>query len=804
MRISSVARGSVGGYIALGCVGFIASAPVMAQDSNPPTSLGGVTVTDTVLEEDSVKADEAESPKYTAPLLDTPQTITVITSKSFQQQNLLTLRDVLQTVPGITFGAGEGGFGYGDRVILNGVDAKNDITVDGVRSSAVLNRNETFNIEQIEVTKGANSVYAGGGSVAGTINLVTKKPLAEDQYVVHAGVGTDQYYRGTVDLNHRLSDLVAVRLNAVFHKNDVAGRDVEFYERWGVAPSLTIGVEGPTSLTLQYEHLDDEGMPQYGIRYFPQSAADKIAGGILAEFDYGGYYGFRNVDTQQSVTDAVQGIFAHEFSDAVSIRNLTRYENIDQYTVTSQPNGDFCLSSGVQPTGAACLATTPPGYFMPNRGNGRGNTRYIRNQVAYNQLDLNAQFDTGGVAHNLVVGASALWEKFDQRNGNILRAADGSIPNATSYPLVNIGNPEEVIQGPPGFVYGNNEYTGPINFIQASHAFGERDVYALYLFDTMSIGDMFEINGGVRWESVSGENYTQNYSISGPTLGQPTTRTAPIGASNDLFSYRIGGVFKPVPAVSIYVATGVSKNPSTALVDTACAVNSCNVNPETTKNYEAGIKADLFNQSLLVSAAVFRNDRDSIRIASGDPAEPDLRNEGFQRVQGITLGASGNIAENWTISANYTYLDSEILQGVSDFCLANPGFTPPGTTTPTCTNTVADPDPTRGDELANTPRHAGSLFTTYRFPFGLELGYGFTYQGSFFLGALNGVDYRVPSYMIHRAMVSYAITDKIMAQVNVQNFTDEKYVTTVRNAIGSSWANPGPGRSAVFSLNFTY
>ncbi len=796
MKISSVARGSVGGYIALGCVGFIASAPVMAQDDTAP-SLGGVTVTGTVIEEESVKADEAESPKYTAPLLDTPQTITVITSRSFQQQNLLTLREVLQTVPGITFGAGEGGFGYGDRVILNGVDAKNDITVDGVRSSAVLNRNETYNIEQIEVTKGANSVYAGGGSVAGTINLVTKRPLADDQYYVHAGVGTDEYYRGTVDLNHRLSDMVAVRLNGVFHRNDVPGRDVEFYERWGVAPSLTIAIEGPTSLTIQYEHLDDKGMPQYGIRYFPQSPADKVAGGILTEFDFGGYYGFRNVDTQEAVTDAFQAIFAHEFSDGLSLRNLTRYENIDQYTVTSQPNGDFCLSTGVQPTGAACLATTPPGYFMPNRGNGRGNTRNIRNQVAYNQLDLNAQFDTGGIAHNLVVGASALWEKFNQRNGNILRAADGSIPNATSYPLVNIGNPEEVIQGPPGFVYGNNEYTGPINYIQASQTFGERDVYALYLFDTMSIGDMFEINGGVRWESVEGENYTQSYSISGPTLGQPTTRTAPIGARNDLFSYRVGGVFKPTPDISVYVATGVSKNPSTALVDTACAANSCNVRPETTRNYEAGVKADLFDRSLLVSAAVFRNDRDSIRIASGDPTEPDLRTDGFQRVQGITLGASGNIAETWTISANYSYLDSEIVQGVSDFCLANPG-------TGTCTNTVADPDPTAGNELANTPRHSGSLFTSYRFPFGLELGYGFTYQGSFYLGSAGGVDYRVPSYMIHRAMASYAITENIMAQVNVQNFTDEKYVTTVRNSIGSSWANPAPGRSAVFSLNFTY
>src|SRR6218665_746347 len=202
-------------FLALSCVSAIA-APAMAQE----TRLGGVTVTDSAIEDAPKKA---ESPKYTAPLLDTPQTITVISKKSIQQQNLLTLRDVLQTVPGITFGAGEGGFGYGDRIILRGQDAKNDVTVDGVRSGSFGNRNETYNIEQVEVTNGANSVYNGGGSVAGTINLVTKKPLPDDQSLLSAGIGTDNYYRVTADVNKRLNDLIAVRLNSVYHRNDVPG-----------------------------------------------------------------------------------------------------------------------------------------------------------------------------------------------------------------------------------------------------------------------------------------------------------------------------------------------------------------------------------------------------------------------------------------------------------------------------------------------------------------------------------------------------------------------------------------------------
>ncbi len=775
-----------------------------AQDTGQAQRLGGVTVTDTAIDESEVKAERAASPKYTAPLLDTPQTITVITNKSIQQQNLLTLRDVLQTVPGITFGAGEGGFGYGDRIILRGQDAKNDVTIDGVRSSAFLNRNETYNIEQIEVTNGANSVYSGGGSVAGTINLVTKKPLADDQSTISAGIGTDDYYRGTVDANLRLNELIAVRLNAVYHNQDVPGRDVEFYERWGVAPAITIGIDNPTNLTLQYEHLDDKGMPQYGLRYYAN------LGGYLSDFDRSGYYGFANLDQQNSKTNALQAIFSHEFSDSIRIRNLTRYEKIKQNTVTSQPTGTFCLAStgrqpgtfAVPPVEAACPATIPAGYYLPTGG--RGVQRFITNETLYNQFDISADFDTGGIAHSLVIGASALWEDYSQNQGTLPRNADGSTP---AFPLVNIANPGEIVQGPTGFTYGSNVYTGPINFIRTSYNQGERKAFAAYLFDTMKFGEMFELNGGIRYEHAKGHNSTVSYvtTAGAPNLGDVNTITGPFRNSDNLFSYRIGAVFKPTPDTSIYIATGTSKNPSQAAVDGACSAANCNLKPETTKNYEVGAKADLFGKRLLVSAAWFRNDRDSIRINSNDPTLPDQRLDGKQRVEGISLGASGNITENWTISANYMYLKSKIRQGVSDFCVDNPGTTG-------CGNSAAFPDPTRGYALTNTPKHSGSVFTTYRFPFGLELGYGITYQGKYLLNqptlaqlvADQYVGYYVPSYTIHRFMASYPITDRLMAQVNVQNFTNEKYVTTVRNQLGGSWAQPAPTRSAVVSLNYTF
>ena len=258
-------------FLALSCVGSLISAPALAAEADAaqdaPGSRNDIIVTGSL-------ATEVESPKSTAPIVDTPQTVTVVSQEQLRQQNLLTLRDALSTIPGITFGAGEGGGGYGDSINLRGYSANNDLTVDGVRDSAQYSRTDPFNLQQIEVYNGANSVFNGSGSVGGTINLVSKIPFARNATTVQAAVGTDNYYRASVDSNWRVNELIAVRLNAMYHENDVPGRDVESYQRWGVAPSITIGVDSDTSLTLAYIHQDDNNTPIYGVPFFLSTLND--------------------------------------------------------------------------------------------------------------------------------------------------------------------------------------------------------------------------------------------------------------------------------------------------------------------------------------------------------------------------------------------------------------------------------------------------------------------------------------------------------------------------------------------------
>ena len=254
-----------------------AAMPSFAAEA-PATDLADASARATPIPQVDVKAQrvEASSPKYTAPLLDTPQTITVVTRQTIDEQNLLSLRDILSTLPGITFGAGEGGGGYGDSINLRGFTASNDITVDGVRDSAQYSRTDPFNLEQLELVNGANSVYAGAGAIGGSINLVSKTPKLKDQTRVSLGLGTDNYVRTTVDANAVIGDGIAARLNLMTHDADIAGRDVANVSRWGFAPSIGFRLNGDLQFVLGHYHMATDDMPDAG--GFPYGSTGSITG----------------------------------------------------------------------------------------------------------------------------------------------------------------------------------------------------------------------------------------------------------------------------------------------------------------------------------------------------------------------------------------------------------------------------------------------------------------------------------------------------------------------------------------------
>lgn len=789
------------------------SGPAMEADpQRAPTNLDGIQV-------EAERVRKAQSPKITTEMVDTPQTITVVTKQTMDQQNLLGLRDVLSTLPGITFGAGEGGGGYGDKINLRGFNADADITTDGIRDSALYTRSDTFNLEAIEVINGANSVYQGAGSVGGNINLVSKRAFEGNAHAVTLGGGTDRYGRATADSNFDFGNGMALRLNAMGHTADVPGRDHEFNHRWGFAGSFAAGLGSDTRFTLNYFHQHDNNMPQYGVPY----ALNAFNDGPLPGIDSQTYFGYRNTSRQQSDADSLTGILEMDFGDSLSLRSLGRLQQVDQHAAVTALQGQWCLASGVNAhTGAAC---TTPGFWNPN-GGPRGLVRDTRNTIAASQTDLTARFDTGAVKHTLVGGVSFSTEKFELDTGTLFNNSDGTpLANTlANYPLQSFDAPYNI-------------WTGPMNYARTRRTEGELANTAVYLFDTLELGPRWLVNLGARQERNEGSTRAFQVSTAPGSVGTIIGPGTNAKNDEDLFSWRAGVVFKPAETASIYLSHSNSKTPSKASVNGACVIavpggatgtGNCNVDAETAVNTELGVKWDLLDQRLALTASIFRNKRENYRVADPDPANASGEQalDGRARVDGITLGAAGNITREWAVFANYAYLDSEVLTGVSDYCAARPNdrivagvaVNPDGRA---CANSTFFPDPTRGNELINVPRHSGSVWTTYALN-DWTFGYGVSYQGEYITqnsslplvaGAITADTlanptaaplYRTDAYWVHRAMVAWQVSDAFALQLNLDNLLDEAYYERIRNNPTSGWATPGAGRSAALTATYRF
>jgi catecholate siderophore receptor len=537
------------------------------------------------------------STKYTEPLLDTPQTINVITKEVIEEQGATTLRDVLKNVPGLTITAGEGGNPAGDNLTLRGFSARNDIFVDGVRDLSPQSR-DPFNLEQVDVVKGPGSVYTGRGSTGGSINLLNKTPGLRRSFGGTLDFGSDRTRRATADINVPFGDSLAFRMNLLGHHSGVAGRDVVKFDRWGVAPSLSFGLGKPMRFTVSYYKLKQNNISDYGIPWVP------VTNNVLVEFrdrpapvPRNTFYGLRDRDFESLNSDLVTLKFERDFDDNLSLRNQFRFADSSRDSIA-----------------------TPPRFANNNSTaiNREMRSWLTEDKVWDNQTDFIAHFSTGTIEHSLITGLNLTREN----NTRGTRTA----PNMLTT-LLN-PNPDDVFTG----VITTSPIVGDVT----------ANSQAVYLFDTAKFGKQWEFNGGLRWDRFDADGIT--------TTGAPVSRV------DKMLSVRAGAVFKPLPQGTIYASYGTSLNPSLEGLsyNTANAV----IDPEKTYTVEAGSKWDFFSGRMLLSGAIFRVEKLNARTPGILPGDPPQVLEGKQKVQGLELSVEGNVTREWQVLAGYTFLDS--------------------------------------------------------------------------------------------------------------------------------------------------
>lgn len=594
-----------------------AAAPQLQAAESKPQQLPKISVD---AAENSLKTDVASSPKYTQPLLDTPQTIQVIPQAVIRDRAAATLRDVLRNSPGITFQAGEGGGGLpGDQNFsMRGTSARNSLFIDGVRDVGAYSR-DSFNLQQVEVIKGPTGTMAGRSATSGAINQVSKTPQLRDSQDYSLGYGSDDYKRVSSDINLGLGDSMAFRVNAMYHDAEVSNRDVVENKRWGVAPSFALGLGTATRFTASALYVDEDNVPDYGLPWGQTSqstAADPAHNGTFRTGAYAAtpavdqsiFFGLKNYDYEDIRTQSGTLQLEHDLNETLTVHNVLRYLDSERSSAITAPR--------------------PPNRQLQRRD--------METENITNLTDVSIEFATGGIEHTLVTGLELTRETTNSRN---------SAQTANQPPIPDFFNPDPNLAplGPMPANTGNPSETEVKNI-------------ALYVVDTLQLDEQWAITAGVRRDHADTDFQQRNFTT-GAIMDD-------VSRSDTETTYQGAVSFKPVESGTIYVAYGTGFDPTVdagttgpGLSSAPTQANNVNLPPEESSNLEVGTKWELLDRRLALNAAVFRTEKTHLRTrnANTDPFILD----GEQRIEGLEVSASGMLADAWSVFAGASFLDTE-------------------------------------------------------------------------------------------------------------------------------------------------
>lgn len=594
---------------------MLLSAPLLAAQPDQ-AGVEEIIVVDTA--RDSYVIDKSSLSKFTESIRDTPQAITVITEGLLEDRGVTSLSDALRNVPGITLGAGEMSW-QGNNPNIRGFNSRNDMFLDGMRDFGNYYR-DPFNLGSIEVLQGPSSMAFGRGSTGGVINQSTKVPVEDEIRSLHVNVGNADTRRVTADINQPFSEDVAGRLNLLYHESDVPQRDGAHSERYGVAPSLSLGLGDATQLTLTYMKLKNDDVPDYGLPWLA---------GRPVEVDRENYYGFED-DYIETDVDVATVRLDHELSAGTRLQGLVRWANYDRSSRLTEP----------QYVGTP-TAATPLDQIVVRRFVFQGEST---EDVLQGQLNLISEFTTGGIDHALVAGLEAAQEGSDPWFG-----FPQGVPNTS---LLN-----------PGGVYSQ---TSDGLRLRTDN---QTDTLAGFVLDTIKFSPQWQVMAGARRDRFEIDYNAQRFN------NGVFDRNENIDHTDIKTSWRLALVYKPVDSGTIYLGGGTSFNPSgegLSFINSGrnLTIGDAYLQPENNRTVELGTKWELFDTALMLDASIFRIVKSNARVP--DPTTPGFNVlAGEQTVEGFSINANGRLGERVSLTAGYMYLDSE--QGRSTQAALIPG-----------------------------------------------------------------------------------------------------------------------------------
>lgn len=711
------------------------------------------------------KIERSQDDKFTEEVRDTPKSVTIIPKEVIEDIGATSFREVVRSTPGVTLGTGEGGNAFGDRIFIRGFEARNDVYIDGLRDPGVTSR-EIFAVEQIEVVKGPSGNFGGRGTTGGLVSLQSKRAsFANDFLVAAGGVGTENFYRGTIDANYRIGDRVAVRVNGLYHSADTPGRDFVETERYGGTIAATAKLTDTLSVSADYYHYRLDGIPDFGHPFDVTTQQPYLV-------DRDNFYGVIGRDFLENGADVATLRIDFDPIDALSIRSVTRYGKTFNRYIVGTP-GTICrvarTATGGCPTGGT--SAPPSGTGVPVSENeftltAGSQRRWSDNEYWANVTDVTARLDTFGIEHTVVLGGEFADETIETLPLNIPAfiedPAGNPIPTPGSF-IRNLLNPDPVL----GFTIpiGPDTTNGPTS-VNVESLSG-------YVIDTIKFTEAVQLVLGARYDGYKLAYFNPDSSNAAGLQPQALSN------NTSFWNYQASLVVKPVEPLTLYASFATSSNPSGEQLDgngisyDGIAVQTQNLEPERNESYEAGIKYEI-GGDFLVTAAVYQITKENAREQTS-PGVFEL--VGKQRSRGVELGFNGNVTSRLQLFGGFTYNDAKI---VDSSVAANVGR-----------------------RLANTPQVSASMLATYAITDTIQFGGQVYYQDEIFGGTTFANTAFAPEYVRFDAVARWQPSQRFELRANVLNVTDERYYDAIYRS-GAPFAYIAPGRSATLTATVTF
>jgi catecholate siderophore receptor len=716
-----------------------ATAPAKPATSVPST-LREVKVQDQQ-DKNNFGANPVSISRLPAELRDIPQSVTIINQAVMQSQGATSLASALKNVPGLTIGAAEGGT-IGTNINLNGFSARTDMYLDGARDRAQYFR-DTFALDSVEVLQGPSSMLFGRGSTGGVINQVSKRATLTPSNEVSLSAGTTGLLRATADINRPLSETSALRISAMGQEGDATTRDQTHVKDAGIAGSLRLGINTPTTITFNALLQHNRDMADYGFQ---------SVNGAPTPIDRDRAFGFSN-DRTISDIHAFSATVQHKITPTTSIRNQTSYNAVTTDAIETAPQalgtrtaaGVFTpLSVGSSAAPLAATTNLPLSQLWVRQ---QAHDRIINDKSLFNLTELTTKVETGSIKHALLAGVELGHDTYN--NQSLSRTANcGTVNMGAGFvgctPLLS---PSDISPNVP-------ETAGNL-------ATAKADTIAAFINDTLEFSPQWKLVAGVRHDRYRA---TVNNSI--PTATTLATQSQTVSFN----SVRLGPIWQPTPQQSYYVSYSTSFNPSLEqLVGTTGATQP--LPPQKNKSYELGGKWDLNDGNLSLSSALFQIEQKNARSQASDGT---FVATGTIRVNGVRAGVAGKVTDRLNVFAAYTHLDATIVDGIAAG--------------------------TQGRTPVNTPKDAASLWTIYSVTPEWQVGGGATTTGSRYANNTDLV--RVGGYTRFDAMVVYH-QPKYDIRLNLFNLANKMFYEALIPSDGGR-AVPGSGRSATLTATYRF